>query len=538
VRKHTDRSLQRVDRAGNVLLERLLDNPRLAQVVPRLTPEVLHKVIETCGLEDCGALVALTTPEQLQQVFDLDLWRAARPGLDEQFDPDRFALWLEVLIESGADAAAQKLAGVEAEVVVAALAQHVRVMDCAATAGYTTLDGQEMPAVGQTAGALVSEIGGYRIEAKRTAAWDAIVDLLLCLDEQHPEFFHRVMAGCRRLSNDRPEQDGFHDLLFDPEQDLFDLAVDREQRRERRGYVTPAQARAFLQGAREQQSGAAPQPSPIARAYFRAIEPPEESDASPSAAPPDEADQEASRAVAEIVDVLREAGVLDSQPRGLLGGSHDEVPRPARLEAQMQFALEREPAVYSTRSGELAYLANTILTGCSIQARPFTLREASDAAAAVCNLGLENWPDCGDGFLLDHDLVSVFQVGWRVLYADVCMFVAEHLIDILGGFRCRDRQTQAGLDDLRFDLSRHWRAGTPWRASDALDVVATLDLPAWAALLGLVAECPVVHAALTASVRGTRLLSIDPTAFEFISDNRQIGEVRTFVEALPGMLRG
>ena len=99
---------------GRALLERILHTPHLAHVVPRLRPEVLHKVIETCGLEDCGDLVALTTPAQLQQVFDLDLWRPARPGLDEQFDPDRFAVWLEVLVESGAEVAAQKLTGVEA----------------------------------------------------------------------------------------------------------------------------------------------------------------------------------------------------------------------------------------------------------------------------------------------------------------------------------------------------------------------------------------------------------------------------------------
>ena len=524
---------------GRALLERILHTPHLAHVVPRLRPEVLHKVIETCGLEDCGALVALTTPAQLQQVFDLDLWRPARPGLDEQFDPDRFAVWLEVLVESGAEVAAQKLAGVEANLVIAALAQHVRVMDVAASSPYMTLDGEEVSASGQTPGALVSEIGGYRIEGKRTAAWDAIIDLLLCLDQGHPDYFHRVMGGCRRLSNSRPEIDGLDDLLSDDAQDMFDLTVDRESRRERQGYVTPAQARAFLQAAREIQIeiGAPPSVNPITRAYFRAIEPPAVDPQSTSSSPgeDDKDEPDASSAVAEMVDVLREAGVLESQPRALLGGSHDEVSRLARLEAQMRFALDRDAAVYSARSEELAYLANTIVAGCSIQARPFSVQEASDAAAAICNLGLENSPGCGEGFLLDHDLVSVFQVGWRVLYTDVCMFAAEHLVGTLAGFRCHDREIQSGLNALRADLSRHWRAGTPWRARDAMDVIAILDLPAWAALLGLVDECPVVHAALAAG--RSKLRSIDPTAFEFISDNTQIADVHAFMAALPGTLR-
>ena len=49
----------------------------------------------------------------------------------------------------------------------------------------------------------------------------------------------------------------------------------------------------------------------------------------------------------------------------------------------MQFVIERDQTAWSTRSDELAYLANTLMAGCSIQARPFTTQEASDAALAV-----------------------------------------------------------------------------------------------------------------------------------------------------------
>ena len=58
---------------------------------------------------------------------------------------------------------------------------------------------------------------------------------------------------------------------------------------------------------------------------------------------------------------------------------------------------------------------------------------------------------------------------------------------------------QTELDALRIELSTCCRAGMPWRARDALDVIAILDMPAWAALLGLIDECPVLHAALRAS---------------------------------------
>src|SRR5437870_3677664 len=105
------RALARTPHAGG-LLERILDTPHLAHVVPRLPPEVLHRVIQSCGLADCGELVALATPRQLERVFDLDLWSPAQPGVDEQFDPDRFGLWLEVMVETGAASAAQTLSGV------------------------------------------------------------------------------------------------------------------------------------------------------------------------------------------------------------------------------------------------------------------------------------------------------------------------------------------------------------------------------------------------------------------------------------------
>jgi hypothetical protein len=115
------------------------------------------------------------------------------------------------------------------------------------------------------------------------------------------------MQGCRRLSNSRPEIDGLNDLLMAPEQHLHDVAIERERRRSRHGYATAADARAFLQMARQPQptsptpraspwasmsasavasaSRAASAPTapiainPIATAYFRAFE--EEADTTP-----------------------------------------------------------------------------------------------------------------------------------------------------------------------------------------------------------------------------------------------------------------
>jgi uncharacterized protein DUF6178 len=550
---------------SRTLLERILDTPRVAQIVPHLRPEVLHRVIQSCGLEDCAEFVALATPGQLARVFDLDLWHARRPGLDEELDAGRFGVWLDVLMESGSAVAAEKLAGIDADVVVAALAQHVLVFDRAAKSPSGPGDDEPIESDSRH-DALECEVGSYLVEARRTDAWDTIVAVLLALDAEHPDYFHRVMSGCRRLSHSGFEDDGLHDLLGDREQDMFDLATDRETRREKQGYATPAQARAFLHMARQLELAheTMPPANPLARAYLRAIDrmPADDADAehgssrllTTSESPTDAAEN--SEATAAIMEVLIDAGVLAQPPRALLEGPREEARRLARIHAHLQFARETDLAAYAMRTEELAYLANTVMAGGTVQARPFTPREASDAAAAVCNLGLENWPahwraektnriasalDRGaalpEGFLVDHDLISVFQVGWTVLHGDVCQYAAQRLIQVLADLRHDDREIQTGLDALRVAMARHWRAGAPWLARDALDVLVMLDMPAWAALLGFIAECPVLHAAVAAS-RGSGTRAVSPSAFEFISDNSQIASVHEFMRTLPDVLSG
>jgi hypothetical protein len=351
------------------------------------------------------------------------------------------------------------------------------------------------------------------IEARRTSAWEAIVDLLAFLEMERPEYFHRVMRGSVRLSNGVSEDDGLHVLLEDADQHMLDVTCDREVRREQRGYVTPALAHAFLRGAQDVHLDAdRPPQSAIARAYFRDISTPTDTDAPPQLEP---------GGVAAVVEVLREAGVFTPQPRALLGPA-DQTSRLALIQAHA--------ASHPASSEELAYLANAIMAGCSIQGRPFAAREASDGAASICNLGLENWPSHWS----DCDLITAFQIGWTILHRDVGMYAAQRLIAVLADIRCSDRDIQLQLDGLRRQLMEHVRDREPWRVRNALDVIMMLDAPAWAALLGLIDQCPVVHAALSASRR--RCQSVSPTDFEFISQNHQIAAVREFMASLPSLL--
>jgi hypothetical protein len=244
-----------------------------------------------------------------------------------------------------------------------------------------------------------------------------------------------------------------------------------------------------------------------------------------------------------LFNVLLEAGIISQQPRALLSGSQDHSATLSHIRSQMQFVFDYDHAAYARRNEELTYLSNTIMAGCTLQDRPFTAQEAWDAAVAVCNLGLENWPSTWTAakslprdFLVPQGLVAVFQVGWTVLYKDVAAFAADRVLEALAGLRCRNRTIQTGLDALRVALSRCLQVRMPWRARQALDVIALLDMPAWAALLGLINEFPVLHAALAAT-RNSKAHSVSASAFEFISENSQIMCIREFMQSLPQTLR-
>jgi len=541
-------------------LARLFETPLLTRVAPHLAPETLHQLIRSRGLDACGELVTAMTPDQLTSVFDLDLWRHRQPGRDERFDEDRFGEWLELLVDTG-DAGASALAAIDEDVVIAGLSRYIRVLDPATFEPTAQSDDEVLDEdVHAPFDGVECEVGGYLVRARKTAAWDAVVTLLHALATDHGDYFHAVMQGCRRLSNSTPEIDGLDDLLLEPEQQLHDVALERESRRAQVGYVTPADARAFLDLARRPRHlrpDAGPARNPIAAAYFRAADESAPSAADRSARPPERAlapppSADVSESLAAVVDLLAAAGLMPERPRALLAGAESQPSRSAQMHRLMACLRDTDDNAYFKRSRELAFLANTLMAGCSVQARSFTAQEASDAAVAVCNLGLEHWParwpDAGtpdrapaepttlpETFLVDHDLVTVFETGWSVLHEDVSLFVAEHLIATLRDLRCVDAEIHEGLYTLRRELVRQRDAGTPWRARAALDVLSMLDMTVWVGVLGLLDECPVMPAAVPAILGGSRR-AVSASAFEFISTTAQIRDVRAFVRKLLDVL--
>jgi hypothetical protein len=539
-------------------LARLLDAPHLPQVVARLSPDVLHQLIRHHGLEACTALVAAATPRQVASILDLDLWQPASAGGDDRFDVQRFGAWLEALMDEGEAVAAGVVARMDEPLAIAGLSRYVRVFDPGVFEPVNASDlewrdnvGRDFnPASWQHSDALESEVGGYVIRARTTDAWDAIVGLLTTLADDHPACFRALMQGCRRLSDSTPEDDGLDDLLLEPEQVLHDVSIGREERRTQQGYLTPGDARAFLEMARQPRARAAGVASmnAIAAAYFRSL-----ADASePAASEPERDDPASDRdtavpadAIAEsmeaVAELLAEAGVAPVQPRALLGSGAADAMVIAPLQPLMAHLHDANLAAYLARNQELSFLANAFLAGCSVYDRPLTIQEAWDAAVGTCNIGLEariereNVAALPDTFLVEHDLVAAFEDGCQLLFQDVSLLVCDRLIATLAEVRHLDSEVARDLDRLRRTLERHRAAGVPWRAQEALEAIAILDTPAWAGLCGLLSECPVLPEVLLAMLAG-RAKAVKATSFTAFSTRAQIRLAHQFTDRLRDLL--
>ncbi|HEY7058741.1 MAG TPA: DUF6178 family protein [Vicinamibacterales bacterium] len=514
------------------LLARLLDAPHLPEVVRSLEPQVLHRLVTVCGLEDCSEIVALATPEQLMGVLDIDVWRNDTPGQDDRLDIARFGLWLEVLVDAGVEIAAEKLVGLDIDFVTAALSRQLTILN-------------HVPTERDRDNGPWCTIEGYTIVAKHSDSWDAIQAVLVQLAAAHRDFFALLMNRCWRIAMAHIDDNGIlYHVLGLREQVMSEVAAEREERREKQGFVTPAQAVAFLEGSRRVRldQDVAPRRDPITSSYFRDlarhIRPSSGQSAIASSGPAPAV------ATAGFVETLREAGIIGEGPRPLLsGGTAGEAGPLSRIRTHLQLVAEQNPTVSATRHEELAYLANALVAGCPFDSDRFSGVQASDAAVAVCNLGLENWPrrwrpgadSLSADFLVSHDLVTVFQVGWAVLHESVGINVSRRLLTTLARLRCDDREVQADVEELCGWLRQYISAGTPWRVRDRLEVIAILDTPAWLTLAGLLDQCPVVPRRLEPPKIPKRMLRV-AADYEFISENRQIAWVESFMEHLPEAL--
>ncbi|MBN1654794.1 MAG: hypothetical protein JXA30_13565 [Deltaproteobacteria bacterium] len=413
------------------LLDYILEQSELVDAVRRLEPLALMRLIEHVGLEDAGELAALATTEQLERVFDEDLWKSERPGIDERFDAERFGLWICILVEQGVAFAARKLSEIDEDLVTLGLCRHLLVIDIEQLAQRMTseqrgIEDDQLDKVLESC--LYHEFEQYRVISRDHATWDAILAWLVELNTHDYAALARLLDRCCDICSETIEENGgLYQVLTSDEMLEADVAAEREGRREREGYVAPSAALSFLKLARLtslEEIEADCERDPITRAHFREAksEPRPASRRSPGA----RGDAAQRRGLERLFDALRAADVLPNaeRPRALSANTSGKAEMV--LTSALRAARERDGALYATRALELAYLANVLLSGCGTRLRSLRPAEAAEAALAVCNLGAERaleqaskgYPkDTAEllDFVRDSDLVKLFRVGFHLL---------------------------------------------------------------------------------------------------------------------------
>src|SRR4051794_24052103 len=221
------------------LVSRILDEPALVGAVQALPPAALMRLIDHVGLDDAGPLVALATVDQLCRVFDEDVWQSARPGDDERFDPERFTVWLEVMLEVGERFAADKLAALPEDLVELALHHHIMVISLQELALLISEGEGQVPLEKVVEDSPYLELGDYCVIARRHDGWDAIVTVLLALDDRHSNLLQPMLERLWRVTNEWIYgQGGLYQVLTSAEMLEADLddggGRDQEHRREER----------------------------------------------------------------------------------------------------------------------------------------------------------------------------------------------------------------------------------------------------------------------------------------------------------------
>lgn len=514
------------------LLARILAEPDLVRTVQALPPVSLLRLIDRVGLEDAGELVALTTVDQLRRVFDEDVWRSNRPGEDERFDPARFTLWLEVMLEAGERFAADKLAELPADLVELALHHHVLVISLEELALLISEGEGQVPLEKVVEDSPYLELGDYCIIGRSWEGWETISTVLLALDERHSNALQPMLERLWRLTTDYVYgQGGLFDVLTSEEMLQSDAAADREDRRERAGFVAASSARAFLALARTDDVASllrAPTRDAITGAFFRHSEVvPLPIDATDGAGT-NEHDR------GRLGALLDEMAGEDRAPR-LLVSEHEERTQTLLTRALVELA-ERDAALHAERVRELGYLANVLLAGVGARGAPLRPLEAAQATLATCSLGLERALADAHGRQREHARPEesaasqletlgcdvLFRVGRRLLHEQVSRPAATAIERVaLRAARATDgTKERASLEHLAVAARAALKEGRASSLGARLDVLAdALDEGQRALLASLSDELPA-------------LLSADGATAERIASTVQLQRARAFLEAL------
>jgi hypothetical protein len=376
--------------APRSLLNRLVEMPDLARTIQALSAQTFAALVQKIGVEDAGELVALATTEQLVQVFDEDLFTSDRAGEREVFDPRRFAVWLEVLLEAGDEVAARRIAELDEGFVAHALSSIVLVLgEDALRQRMDDIEEDEARQVDKALeSALSEELDGYILIAKQHDGWDAALSLILALDRDDRALLERLLDRLAKFGDGYlDDREKLSAVLTEAESLAEDVEAAREERRSQKGYVEPRAARGFLELARRplsREERASLTRDPLTGAYFRDLERTRKAAGASTY-------RDGGTPVRALPPwVQRElAEASRPEPSGL---SISTPPTTRSATGSLVDALhalrETDPEIFSQRMEELVYLTNVLLAGEERDGARMNPKAAADAVLAIVGFGV------------------------------------------------------------------------------------------------------------------------------------------------------
>lgn len=382
------------------LLTQLISNDRFIAEIQSLDPAIVRKIIKHVGLEDAAELLPMLSSEQLQEVMDQDTWLRTLPGEEDKFDTKRFSTWLAMLLESGADFAAEKVLEMDEELFTLAISGLVMALDkdemhilSIESSNDSETEFKYLDKVLEST--FTMEMEGYVLMSKDTFHWDTVVDILTALQKQHSDLVERMLLRISRMTLELiDEADGLMNLLKDSEMLDSDVNSDRQERREKEGYVGPSAAKAFLKlidQTKVEDILAETDLDHLTKMYFRGLRPSKVLQRAPLSS--------------EMLQLLESHGIT---PQEELSSAKRLTSRRrvSSVQRHLQELQQSNPEMFKKNLGELNYLANVLISGYapSDKKKKF-LRpiEAMELAMEICDLG----------FAQSTDLIQAFKIGWK-----------------------------------------------------------------------------------------------------------------------------
>jgi hypothetical protein len=543
-------------RSSKQLLKTLTDNPALPALVRGLQPPVLKRLIDHVGLHDAGALIALTSTAQLREIFEVSLWESLVPGQAERLRPEKFLEWLDVMLEVGAAFTVQRLIELGDTFVVLNFGPLIEVIDASVMAEHQLESCHCVMCMMEQRDESFAVIGDYIVAGLHQDEWESIRTALVELETEDGDFLSRVLARCCNAPTMR-------DFAPDGQSLLDDETYEREQRRERSGFVTPQIAALFLKTTRQasrEELIAARDYDDISQRCFEQLAAADVAAAADLEAAAEGDDDDAPHPdvapvqLRELEEALVQAAIIGDQQPKLLQGPQNAREPTLELQAHLDRLQITHPAVFAARLRELIFLANVLMAGSWHRGARFTEVEAARAALACANLGLESLLEeqamraSDRAEFIDAALgqppgiVRLFRLGWNLLQA-LPLRCAHALLDALRSESVREqlRHKRWMLDEIESavndpDILMLIEQGEFEDVADNLVLLRlVLDPRACQCLQLLIADFPRYPLQLNLGFHARTQASTSDSSY--LATQRQIERVDDFVRELPALLK-